>query len=38
MMKYNYHRMASEVDASIGLILNDLEQEGQLDNTLVIFT
>ena len=37
MMK-NYYRMASEVDTSVGLILNRLEQEGQLDNTLIIFT
>jgi len=37
MMK-NYYRMASEVDTSAGIILNQLAQEGQLDNTLIIFT
>lgn len=37
MMK-NYYRMATEVDTSVGMILNHLEQEGQLDNTLIIFT
>jgi arylsulfatase A-like enzyme len=37
MMK-NYYRMASEVDTSVGIILNQLAQEGQLNNTLIIFT
>jgi len=37
MMK-NYYRMASEVDESVGIILKKLAQEGQLDNTLIIFT
>ena len=37
MMK-NYYRMASEVDESVGIILQKLTQEGQLDNTLIIFT
>jgi len=37
MMK-NYYRMASEVDTSVGIILKHLEQEGQLNNTLIIFT
>jgi len=37
MMK-NYYRMASEVDTSVGTVLKYLEREGQLDNTLVIFT
>jgi arylsulfatase A-like enzyme len=37
MMK-NYYRMASEVDRSVGTIINHLTQEGQLDNTLIIFT
>lgn len=37
MMK-NYYRMATEVDTSVGMILNHLEQEGQLNNTLIIFT
>jgi arylsulfatase A-like enzyme len=30
--------MASEVDRSVGTIINHLTQEGQLDNTLIIFT
>lgn len=37
MMK-NYYRMASEVDTSVGVILKHLEQEGELNNTLIIFT
>jgi len=37
MMK-NYYRMASEVDTSVGIILNQLAQEEQLNNTLIIFT
>ena len=37
MMK-NYYRMASEVDTSAGMIINQLAEEGQLDNTLIIFT
>jgi len=37
MMK-NYYRMASEVDTSVGIILKQLEMEGVLDNTLIIFT
>jgi len=37
MMK-NYYRMASEVDTSAGIIINHLAEEGQLDNTLIIFT
>jgi arylsulfatase A-like enzyme len=37
MMK-NYYRMASEVDTSVGMILSHLEQEGQLNNTMIIFT
>ena len=37
MMK-NYYRMATEVDATCGRILQELEKEGVLDNTLVIFT
>ncbi|KAL3811988.1 hypothetical protein ACHAXA_009606 [Cyclostephanos tholiformis] len=37
MMK-NYYRMASEVDRSVGTIINHLAEEGQLDNTLIIFT
>jgi len=30
--------MASEVDTSVGTILKHLDDEGQLDNTLIIFT
>ena len=37
MMK-NYYRMATEVDATCGVILDKLEEQGVLDNTLVIFT
>jgi arylsulfatase len=37
MMK-NYYRMASEVDRSVGTIINQLAEEGQLNNTLIIFT
>ena len=38
MPKKNYYRMASEVDTSVGTVLRHIEREGQLDNTLVIFT
>ncbi|KAL9191474.1 hypothetical protein ACHAXT_001180 [Thalassiosira profunda] len=37
MMK-NYYRMATEVDTSVGIILKQLEQSGELNNTLIIFT
>eukprot|EP00752_Nemacystus_decipiens_P016620 g14860.t1 len=37
MMK-NYYRMATEVDTTCGVILKKLEEQGVLDNTLVIFT
>jgi len=37
MMK-NYYRMASEVDTSVGIILKELEMQGQLNNTMIIFT
>ncbi len=37
MMK-NYYRLANEVDATCGRVLAELAKEGQLDNTLVIFT
>ena len=37
MMK-NYYRMANEVDAACGAILLELEEQGVLDETLVIFT
>lgn len=37
MMK-NYYRLASEVDATCGRVLEELNRQGVLDNTLVIFT
>ncbi|MEX0867768.1 MAG: sulfatase [Pirellulales bacterium] len=37
MMK-NYYRLATEVDATCGRVLEELKQQGVLDNTLVIFT
>ncbi len=37
MMK-NYYRLATEVDSTCGRILEELEKQGVLDNTLVIFT
>lgn len=37
MMK-NYYRMATEVDTTCGVVLSELEKQGVLDNTLVIFT
>ena len=37
MMK-NYYRLASEVDTTCGRIMAELEQQGVLDDTLVIFT
>lgn len=37
MMK-NYFRMASEVDSACQAIVQELEQQGNLDNTLIIFT
>ena len=37
MMK-NYYRLATEVDATCGRLINKLKEEGLLDNTLVIFT
>lgn len=37
MMK-NYYRLASEVDATCGRLLEELKKQGVLDNTLVIFT
>jgi len=36
MMK-NYYRLAAEVDATCGRLLEELEKQGVLDNTLVIF-
>lgn len=37
MMK-NYYRLATEVDAVCGLVVKELERQGILENTLVIFT
>ena len=37
MMK-NYYRLATEVDSTCGRILAELEAQGVLENTLVIFT
>ncbi len=34
----NYYRLATEVDATCGRILEQLRSDGQLDNTLVVFT
>ncbi len=34
----NYYRLVTEVDAAIGLILDELRKQGALDNTLVLFT
>ncbi len=36
MMK-NYYRLATEVDATCGRVLEELKRQGVLDNTLVIF-
>lgn len=37
MMK-NYYRMATEVDAACGAIIEELRQQDALDNTVIIFT
>lgn len=37
-MMRNYYRLASEVDATCGRVLEELKKQGLLDNTLVIFT
>ena len=37
MMK-NYYRLVTEVDATCGRVLDELKRQGELDNTLVIFT
>ncbi|MFM7243814.1 MAG: sulfatase-like hydrolase/transferase, partial [Planctomycetaceae bacterium] len=34
----NYYRLATEVDAACGAVVDELEREGVLGNTLVIFT
>jgi len=35
---WSYHRMVEEVDAEIGRVLGALEDSGQADNTIVVFT
>lgn len=37
MMK-NYYRLATEVDSTCGRLIAELEAQGALDNTLIIFT
>jgi len=37
-MMLNYYRMATEVDTVCGRLLDELREQGVLDNTLVIFT
>jgi arylsulfatase A-like enzyme len=37
MMK-NYYRLITEIDATCGRVIDELEKQGVLDNTLVIFT
>lgn len=37
MMK-NYYRLATEVDATCGKVIEELKKQGVLDNTLVVFT
>lgn len=37
MMK-NYYRMATEVDAVCGRLLDELKAQGELDHTIVVFT
>jgi arylsulfatase len=34
----NYYRLATEVDATCGRVLDELQKQGALDSTLVIFT
>lgn len=34
----NYYRLATEVDAACGAVVDELERQGLLDSTLVIFT
>ena len=34
----NYYRLATEVDATCGRVLEELRKQGTLDNTVVIFT
>lgn len=37
-MMRNYYRLATEVDAACGRVLDELKRQGELDRTLVIFT
>ena len=37
-MMRNYYRMASEVDSACATILEEVRRQGELDNTLIIFT
>ena len=37
-MMLNYYRMATEVDSTIGRIIQELRRQGEYDNTLIIFT
>ncbi|MBX9680006.1 MAG: sulfatase [Gemmataceae bacterium] len=34
----NYYRLATEVDEAVGRLLDELEKQGELDNTLIVFT
>ena len=38
LMMKNYYRMASEVDTSVGMIIDQLQKSGELNNTMIIFT
>jgi len=38
LMMKNYYRMASEVDSACGAIMEELRRQGELENTLIIFT
>ena len=37
-MMLNYYRRATEVDSTIGQIIQELRCQGEYDNTLIIFT
>lgn len=37
MMK-NYYRLATEVDSTCGVVIEELKKQGVIDNTLIIFT
>ncbi len=36
--RWAYHRLTERVDAQIGIVLDTLEQSGQLESTVVVFT